>query len=235
MVISMLVMVKKDSLTRYLPGRSYQHSCVWAGSRYSRSSLLAPPVSPGPASTYIVNGAVVRAHSHPYMAALYVGEKHFCGGSLISPRHVLTAAHCVAGLSPGQASKLVVRLGRHHVHQSQAGDVSRRVVRTLIHPEFQPAPRFYNDIAVLRLSQEVPLSSTVQPICLPSPGGGRGSLAGETGLVLGWGRTREGGPRSQLLRAVDVTVWPEQVCRQAYRGIANILPGMICASKAGHS
>ena len=100
------------------------------------------------------------------------------------------------------------------------------------HPQFQPGPRFYNDIAVLRLSREVPLSSSVQPLCLPSPGTG-GDLTGETAVVLGWGRTREGGPRSQLLRAVDVRVWPEEGCREAYRGIANILPGMICASKPG--
>ena len=43
----------------------------------------------------------------------------------LSGRHVLTAAHCVAGLSQAQASKLVVRLGRHHVHQSQAQDGQR--------------------------------------------------------------------------------------------------------------
>ena len=106
-------------------GRSYQRSCVWADSHshYSRSSLLASPVSPASpvlASSYIVGGVVVRANSHPYMAALYVGEKHFCGGSLLTPLHVLTAAHCVAGLSPAQANKLLVRLGRHHVYQSQA-------------------------------------------------------------------------------------------------------------------
>ena len=95
---------------------------MWADSHshYSRSSLLASPASPVLASSYIVGGVVVRAHSHPYMAALYVGEKHFCGGSLLSARHVLTAAHCVAGLSPAQATKLLVRLGRHHVYQSQA-------------------------------------------------------------------------------------------------------------------
>ena len=98
------------------------------------------------------------------------------------------------------------------------------------HPQFQPGPRFYNDIAVLRLSQEVPFTSTVQPVCLPSPGG---DLTGQTAVVLGWGRTREGGARSHLLRAVDVKVWRDSACREAYRGIANIRTGMICASKAG--
>ena len=118
----------------HLTGRSYHLSCLWADSQslHSRSSLLASPLSPAslsPASTYIVRGVVVRAHSHPYMAALYVDEKHFCGGSLITDRHVLTAAHCIAGLSQAQASKLLVRLGRHHVYQSQV----RLQLVTLLH------------------------------------------------------------------------------------------------------
>ena len=80
-----------------------------------------------------------------------------------------------------------MRLGRHHVYQSEPGEVTRRVSKISTHEMFQPAPQFYNDIAVLRLNQDVPYSSTIQPVCLPRDTGGR--LAGETALVLGWGRS----------------------------------------------
>jgi hypothetical protein len=43
----------------------------------------------------IVNGKVTQRHELPFMAALVNKDFHFCGGSLIDSKHVLTAAHCV--------------------------------------------------------------------------------------------------------------------------------------------
>ena len=55
--------------------------------------------TPPPITKYIVNGDIVSPNSHPYMVALFLDTIHFCGGSLVTPRHVITAAHCVAPLS----------------------------------------------------------------------------------------------------------------------------------------
>ena len=46
--------------------------------------------------TKIVNGWEARFHQFPFMAAILNGNRQFCGGSLITEIHILTAAHCVA-------------------------------------------------------------------------------------------------------------------------------------------
>ena len=127
----------------------------------SRSGLLPSiaGVDPPPVvSPYIVGGHEVRAHSAPFIASLYLGDQHFCGGSLVTPRHVVTAAHCVAPLSDFKIrTRLRVRLGKHdRTKNRESGEEVRRVVRVVKHPGFKPAPHFWNDIAVLTLDSDVP-------------------------------------------------------------------------------
>ena len=51
---------------------------------------------PGPADK-IVGGEEATPHQYPWMAALFIDDKWFCGGSLISDQWVMTAGHCADG------------------------------------------------------------------------------------------------------------------------------------------
>ena len=71
---------------------------------------------PGPADK-IVGGEEATPHQYPWMAALFIDDKWFCGGSLISDQWVMTAGHCADG-----ASSVNVMLGAHNVRSAHYND-----------------------------------------------------------------------------------------------------------------
>ena len=153
-------MNQNSALFDLFTGRSSLSSCLYLDSyRALERGGYLPFLNidtPNP-TPYIVNGHIVRQNSHPYMAGLFLNDKHFCGGSLITARHVVTAAHCVAGLSSSRQRRLRVKLGRHDVlTSSEPGEQVRRVSAIYTHTGFKPAPQFWNDIAVLKLESDVP-------------------------------------------------------------------------------
>ena len=113
-----------------------------------------------------------------------VGE---CGGSLITQRFVLSAAHCFQGRLPDQPSSVRVYLGRHH-RMSKGTEYA--VEEVIIHPDWLLPTKLVrappNDIALLRLSKDAELSSTVSMVCLPS-GPQDSPPPGTRALFSGWG------------------------------------------------
>jgi len=204
--------------------RSYSLGC----NNVQRYSAWHAPLTP---TLYIVNGRVTLPHSYPYMAAIYLSSKPFCGGTLVSRRHVLTAAHCVAGLSSSQGIRLRVRLGEHDLRSnSESGVVERRVARIYSHSNFKKSPHFWNDIAILKLDRSVDYSSSIQPVCLDWS---QADLSGLPATTIGWGRTSDGGPQSRLLREVEVQIWTQSSCKATYRSVATVRDEMVCASRPG--
>ena len=114
----------------------------------------------------IVGGAPAELGAWPWMANLGYRSKDgnsrnprwLCGGSLISDRHILTAAHCVHN----RRELFVIRLGEHILNDENDGahPIDIRIERSFPHPRYNP-DSLENDIAILKLEKPVQFTGKI--------------------------------------------------------------------------
>lgn len=109
-------------------------------------------------SAFIYGGEEIMKGQFPWLTAIYSkssGLKFLCGGSLISTRTVISAAHCFR-LTSLTADRLVVNLGRHNLEDySEHGLVIRELQNLIIHPDYSSNVFPDADLAILQMRKPV--------------------------------------------------------------------------------
>lgn len=173
----------------------------------------APQVQPR-----IVGGQEASIKDHPYVVFLADAKgNQFCGGVIVSSSAVATAAHCASAMS---ADQLRVVAGRQN--EASSDGVVARVARVWTEPGFSD-PGKGDDVAVLNLDRKLPY----QPVNLADQSDSSLYEAGTSATVLGWGRTAEGGDRTNSLRSADLPVVSDSSCSSSYSNYNR--SSMVCA------
>jgi trypsin len=166
----------------------------------------------------IIGGEETTIEENPFAVALTTPDGfQFCGGTIVAPNKVLTAAHCTEGSSPAD---IQVVAGRTAL--SAGGGTTAGVTDIWIHPSWNSSA-LQNDASVLTLDA----SLTEAPLPIAGPDDGALYAEGATSTVLGWGTT-ESGSTSDTLRKVDVPVVSDAACTGSYADQYDAA-SMVCA------
>ncbi len=182
--------------------------------------------------TRIVGGNFTNDSKYPWQALLYIESSEgtfICGGSLIHPLIVITAAHCLTDefgkFLPGL--EVFVLLGdtelfeANEVHEAVGG-----VVNPSYDPAIHPSAPFANDAALLALGTP----SSLSRILIAGPDERALWKAGRDAYVSGWGTTTEGGEISEILKEARTPIIDDATCGQpTANGPFFVASVMVCA------
>jgi secreted trypsin-like serine protease len=206
-----------------------------------RGSRASSPFYSPSIGKRIVGGQSSESGEWPWLVTLQLARnethyEHFCGGSLIHPQWILTAAHCFepmwADYLTDDPTAWKVRLGEHNLFKDDEHQIDVDVEKILIHPQRNPPKTANLDIALIKLVRPVRLSSQVNIVCLPSKEDRLPS--GTVCVTAGWGHSVEDGVVSEVVQHVLVPIVSKQTCNYLYSKIApkikiHISSDMTCA------
>ncbi|XP_060082613.1 chymotrypsin-like elastase family member 1 [Ylistrum balloti] len=140
-----------------------------------------------PSVRMIIGGRDSRSSSWPWQAGLLVSREGFvCGGTLIEYDTVLTAAHCVRGLTP---DRITVVLGDYNRDIPEGTEQYIEVMHTSLHPLYKDDFLGGYDIALLHLKTNATDAPGVRPI--PALARLKQRLSHNDCYITGWGVTQE--------------------------------------------
>lgn len=170
-----------------------------------------------------MGGFAITIADAPYQVSLQFRLRHICGGSIISPKWVLTAAHCTEMAS---APQLRVRVGstRHAL-----GGTLVPVMRIVQHPDYDRDTLDF-DYSLLMLQRVIKMGRNTEVVALPAQD--EPVLDGTLSMISGWGSTQNVKESSAILRAAYVPTFNQNNCDSAYSIYGGVTAYMICAGFA---
>ncbi|XP_078269544.1 uncharacterized protein LOC144601103 [Rhinoraja longicauda] len=178
----------------------------------------------------IIGGQKTINHARPYMASIQMNKQHVCGGVLIKPSWILTAAHCNLDF---KLKPVCAVLGINSLKSNENSQQVLKVKHKIPHECFDIETKEH-DIMLLQLESKAKLNKFVE--ILPLPQNDQEVQEGTVCTVAGWGATTKNSKRaSDSLREVNVTIINRDKCnsRMYYNHKPVISKNMLCAGDIG--
>ncbi|XP_007934794.2 transmembrane protease serine 5 [Orycteropus afer afer] len=189
-------------------------------------SLKCSECGARPLASRIVGGQAVASGRWPWQASVALGSRHTCGGSVLAPQWVVTAAHCIHSFRLSRLSSWRVHAGlvSHSATRPHQGAVVERIIP---HPLYSTQNHDY-DVALLRLRTPLNFSDTVGAVCLPAKE--QRFPRGSHCWVSGWGHTDPSHTHSSdTLQDTVVPLLSTQLCNSSCMYSGALTPRMLCA------
>ncbi|XP_062132254.1 brachyurin-like [Drosophila sulfurigaster albostrigata] len=174
----------------------------------------------GAPSGRITRGETAGRNQFPYQAGLllYVdGGAAWCGGSLISDRYVLTAAHCTDSLTTG----VDVYLGAWD--RTDGSEHGQQIIfvetkNVFVHDAWDSSLT-RNDISLIKLPVPIEFNEHIQPIKLPAKSNTYNTYAGQQAIASGWGRISDSATSAtNILQYISVPIMNNSGCKPWFFG-----------------
>uniref|UniRef100_A0A0A1WVC7 Trypsin-1 n=1 Tax=Zeugodacus cucurbitae TaxID=28588 RepID=A0A0A1WVC7_ZEUCU len=164
----------------------------------------------------IVNGIPTVIGRYPFMVSVRLAKgAHTCGASIIAPRWILTAAHCIYGRAVNEIS---IQFAATVINR-RIGNFTQ-VERLIVHEDYRPGGSYVNDIALIKLHNGLVYDYVhVAPVALPDPYFEVPQTESVTpGVLLGWGLNATGGRNTPTLEEVQLKIYSDRECGTRHGG-----------------
>ncbi|XP_034483657.1 serine protease 1-like [Drosophila innubila] len=194
------------------------------------AAILATAVA-APLDGRITHGEKAREGQFPYQVglSLNIGSSGaWCGGTLISDRWIVTAAHCT-----DNADSATVFVGAIDIKKEEPGQQRIHVEKKdiIVHEHWDPS-RLINDISLIKLPAKLEFNDRVRPATLPKKDGRYSTYEGEKAIASGWGLDSDKASAvSPVLLYVEMPIMKPSTCNTYWAGL--ITDDVICMSTKG--
>jgi len=192
-----------------------------------------PPMTNGPLPTCgkpevqgsrVISGDDAVPNSWPWQVRLFKNKRGICGGTLVHPRWVITAAHCIS------RGTFTIRVGDHDLLKKEGTESEYKISKVIVHPGWDRRS-LNNDIAMLKVSRPVIFTREVSSACLPETDVKPGAEC----YITGWGKIQHPGRGHNILQQAMLPVVDSKTCEKKNKQILGrpVTPQMICAGDGG--